>query len=203
MTLIYFHEEQLTAIKKQRKKLLTIFYVVLGFYVLITAGMITWNALLPYASSMQTTVKIIEYVVTAIVIIFLFVFMGIPYKRTNKIYKFCKRLSTGVRETSEGSFFEYDEDIQDKDGVDCKSLIFIEWNKYKNDYFERKVLVFYEQPFPEIPESAQVRFVTQGNFLIEYEILEVPEKTENETEEGVKEIKEEIKTEEKINEKEQ
>ena len=61
--------------------------------------------------------------------------------------------------------------VINKDGVDMKSLIFIEWNKYKNDYFERKVLVFYEKPFPEFAEKATVRYVTQGNVLISYEIL--------------------------------
>ena len=47
-------------------------------------------------------------------------------------------------------------------------------NKYKNDFFERKVLVFYEKDFPEIPEGANVRYVTQGNVLISYEILDLP-----------------------------
>ena len=78
---------------------------------------------------------------------------------------------TGLKETSTGSFFEYDETLQDKDGVDFKSLIFIEWNKFKNDFFERKVLVFNEKPFPEFTEKQNVKYVTQGNVLISYEIL--------------------------------
>ena len=61
--------------------------------------------------------------------------------------------------------------VMDKDGVDFKSLVFIEWNKYKIDFFERKVLVFYEKPFPEIPVEANVSYITQGNVLISYEIL--------------------------------
>ena len=80
-------------------------------------------------------------------------------------------MATGLRETSTGSFFEFDEKIQDKDGVDFKSLIFLEWNKYKKEFFERKVLVFYEKPFPEIPLEANVTYVTQGNVLVSYEIL--------------------------------
>ena len=62
--------------------------------------------------------------------------------------------------------------------MEFKSLVFIEWNKYKNDYYERDVLVFNERPFPEIPENAMVKFETQGNVLIWYEILE--EQAENE-----------------------
>lgn len=174
----YFFQDDLIKVKKQRNTLLWIFISVLIFYALATAGFITWFALLPYNSPTQLTIKIIHYVLTGLVIIFLFIFMGIPYKRANKAYKFCKNLDTGVRETSEASFFEYDDALQEKDGVDCKSLIFLEWNKYKKDYFERKVLVFYEKPFPEIPLSSMVRFVTQGNFLIEYEIMEEEPKKE-------------------------
>ena len=69
-------------------------------------------------------------------------------------------------------FFEYDETLQDKDGVDFKSLVFIEWNKYKNDFFERKVLVFDEREFPQIKEGQNVTYVTQGNVLVSYKILE-------------------------------
>ncbi|MBR5899939.1 MAG: hypothetical protein IKZ38_00935, partial [Clostridia bacterium] len=70
------------------------------------------------------------------------------------------------------SFFEYDETLQFKDGVDFKSLIFIEWNKYKNSYFERKVMVFYERDFPEIQPNSMVKYVVQANILISYEYLD-------------------------------
>lgn len=176
----YFRREDLIAIKKQRNVLLTIFIAVLSFYVLATAGFITWVALLPYGSTMIFTVKVIHYVVTGAFIIFAFIFIGIPFRRANKAYKFCIKLEKDIKETSEASFFEYDDALQEKDGVDCKSLIFLEWNKYKEDYFERKVLVFFDKPFPEIKENSKVKFITQGNFLIEYEILEEGDDTSGE-----------------------
>ena len=89
----------------------------------------------------------------------------------HRYYKITLYLKTGLRETSTGSFFEYDETLQDKDGVDFKSLVFLEWNKYKNDFFERKVLVFDELPFPEFTENQNVRYITQGNVLVSYEIF--------------------------------
>ena len=87
-------------------------------------------------------------------------------------------MATGLRETTVAGFFEVDNSIQDKDGVDMKALIFLEWNKYKEEYYERKVLIFADQPVPEIPETARVKFVTQGNVLIEYEIVEYPDEQE-------------------------
>ena len=84
---------------------------------------------------------------------------------------------TGKKETSVGTFIEYDEEIQDKDGVDFKSLIFLEWNKYRKEFFERKVLVFYDKDFPEIEKDAKVEYTTQSNALIEYKILGKDEKS--------------------------
>ena len=81
---------------------------------------------------------------------------------------------TGLRETSTGSFIEVDESLQEKDGVDFKALIFLEWNKFKNDFFERKVLIFDELEVPEFKENQNVRYVTQGNVLVSYEILDLP-----------------------------
>ncbi len=167
----YFDPDEIQRVKKQRKIILGIFFAVLGVYLAFSAGMLAWYLTLPYKSPKITVVKAIHYSVSGLFIIFLFIYMGIVFKRVNKFYKVCVHLATGIRETYTGSFLEYDETLEVKDGVDYKSLVFIEWNKYKNDFFERKVLVFDEKPFPEIPEKANVRFVTQGNVLINYEIL--------------------------------
>ena len=167
----YFVEKDYLEAKAQRKKTLAIFFVVLGFYALFSAGMLAWYLTLPYLSPVISTVKLIHYSVTALMMIFSFIYLGIPYKRVNRFYRITNYMLNGLRETSTSSFFEYDETLQDKDGVDFKSLVFLEWNKYKKDFFERKVLVFEERPFPEIPENANVKYVTQGNVLISYEIL--------------------------------
>lgn len=166
----YFDHDEVIKAKKQRKIFLAVFLCVLGLYLLSVAAFLIVVTNLPYGSS-PAVIKIVEYSITGIFVIFCFVFMGIPFRRVNRYYKLALNLDTGIKETSVASFLEYDESIHDKDGVDCKALVFLEWNKYKKDYFERKVLVFYEKDFPLIEEQAEVKFVTQGNFLIEYEIL--------------------------------
>ena len=172
----YFNGDELVAAKKQRKKLLTVYFTVLAIYLLLTAASVIYHTTLPYSGYRDTAhtitlIKLVEYTATGIFVIFSFVFLGIKFKRVNRYYRQCRNMVVGLKETSTGSFLEYDENVQDKDGVDYKSLIFIEWNKYKKDFFERKVLVFYEKPFPEIPVSANVTYVTQGNVLLSYEIL--------------------------------
>jgi len=167
----YFVEKDHLEAKAQRKKVLTVYYVVLAVYLAISVLLFIWYRTLPYKSPTIAGVKWIHYPLTALMVAFSFVYLGIPFKRVNRYYRLTRNLITGLRETSTGSFFEYDETLQDKDGVDFKSLVFIEWNKYKNDFFERKVLVFDEKPFPVFEENQNVRYVTQGNVLISYEIL--------------------------------
>ncbi|MBO4251083.1 MAG: hypothetical protein J5911_00285 [Clostridia bacterium] len=172
----YYTEADLSAARKQRKRTLVFFYIVLGLFVATSVALFVYYRTLPYESYGDTASKIallkgIHYSLTALFVVFAFIYLGIKFKRVNRYYKLCRNMSSGLREQYTGSFFEYDDKLQDKDGVDFKALVFIEWNKYKKDFFERKVLVFYEKPFPEIPLKANVSYITQGNVLVSYEIL--------------------------------
>ncbi len=168
----YFTPLELEKVAKQRKIVLIIYFIFVGVYAFLSAGLMLWYRALPYQSPTITTVKIIHYAITAVMVIFSACYLGIKYKRVNRFYRNAYHLLNAKNETSTGSFVEYDETVQDKDGVDYKSLVFLEWNKYKNEFFERKVLVFNEKEFPEIPESANVKYVTQANTLLRYEILD-------------------------------
>ena len=183
----YFTEQQFISAKKQRKIVIGWYIGVMLLYTILSVGIFLWYRTFPYLDPHINTAKLIHYSLTALIVIFSFIYLGIPFKRVNRFYRITYQMLTGIRETSTGSFFEYDETLQDKDGVDMKSLIFIEWNKYKNDFFERKVLVFDELDFPEIPENANVRYVTQGNVLISYEILDIPTDQTNEEESAAEE----------------
>ncbi len=167
----FFESSEFNVAKKQRRKTLLIYFIILGVYLFISIGLWLWFRTLPYMSQTITTIKLIHYPITFIFVIFSFIYLGIKYKRINKYYKMVKNFITGLKETSTGSFFEYDESLRTKDGVDFKSLVFIEWNKYRDDFFERHVLVLKEKEFPKFEENQNVRYVTQGNVLISYEIL--------------------------------
>ena len=174
----YFNEQMHIDAKKQRKKVLIWYFVVMVIYALASVGFYWWYRTLPYKDATIITVKALHYLLSAIMVVFSFIYLGIPFKRVNRYYRLVNQMLTGIRETSTGSFFEYDETLQDKDGVDMKSLVFIEWNKYKKDFYERKVLVFDEMDYPQIPENANVRYVTQGNVLISYEVLDLKQENE-------------------------
>lgn len=167
----FFVESEFLKIKKQRKVVLAIYLIVLGVYALISTGLFLWYRTLPYNSNTIIHVKLIHYSITPIMIIFSIIYLGIVFRRVNKFYHVGYNLLNAKKDTWVGKFIRYDEAVQQKDGVDYKALIFEEWNKYKNEFYNRKVLVFYEWDFPEIPKDANVRYTTQNNVLVSYEIL--------------------------------
>ena len=167
----YFTEREFLDIKNQRRKVLAIYFLILGIYALISVGLFLWYRTLPYLSSKIIYVKLVHYSITPIFVIFSLIYLGIVFRRVNRFYKVCFNLLNAKKDTSQGIFVKYDEAIQQKDGVDYKALIFAEWNKYKNESFNRKVLVFCEWDFPEIPKDASVKYLTQNNVLVSYEIL--------------------------------
>ena len=168
----YFKIEFLEQAKAQRKKTLIVFYIALALYLAMSAVVLIRYMQLPYGSPKIGTIKTVEFVLSFVFFIFSFIHLGIKYKRVNKFYVMCKNMSTGLKEEYTANFFEYDETLSTKDGVDVKALVFLQWNKFKNEYFERKVWVFYEKPFPEFKENDTVKFITQGNMLISYQIVD-------------------------------
>lgn len=170
MTQFFFNSE-LNVAKKQKNRTLGIYFIMLGVYLIISLGFWLWFRTLPYMSETIKTIKYIHYPLTFVFVIISFIYLGIKYKRVNNYYKMMRNLVTGLKETSVGSFFEYEEKLRTKDGVEFKSLVFIELNKYKHDFYERHVLVLKEKEFPKFEENQNVKYVTQGNVLISYEIL--------------------------------
>ncbi len=167
-----FKQELFEQAKKQRKLVLIIYFMILGVYLVGSIGMLGWYLSLEYKSSEITIVKVIEYVATGIMVIFSFIYLKICYGRINKYYKQCKYMIGGIREQAEGYFFEYDDKLVTKDGVDMKTIVLLQWNKFKSNYFERKVLIFYNLEFPKFNPNQKIKVITVGNVLHSYEVLD-------------------------------
>ena len=59
-----------------------------------------------------------------------------------------------------------------KDNIDVTYAIFEAWNKKKQEWMKREVYFDVEKPLPEFSRGDFVRYLTQSNFIIAYEILE-------------------------------
>ncbi len=167
----YFKEEYFLQAKRQRNKSLIIYFTTLAVYLAISAIVLVIYRNQPYKSDKILLIKIVNGIFAGLYVIFSFIYLKIPFKRVNKYYKMCFGLVEGLKTTSIGSFVEENPDLYYKDGVDMKTLIFLEWSEKKQDYYERRVLIFYEKPTPQIPSGAEVKYITKGNVLLEYEII--------------------------------
>ncbi|MBS1313884.1 MAG: hypothetical protein KH436_07675 [Firmicutes bacterium] len=165
-----FEKEDFERCKKQRKNVLTVFYIVTGIYALGAIGLFVYFLFLPYQAPEIGWVKWGTFALTAVYVIFAFVFLGIKFKRVNRYYHMFKDVDVGLKEEWTAEFLRFEENIEVKDGVDFKCLIFSEWSEKKQEFFERKVLFDAEKEFPPITAGMKVRFVTQANILLSYEI---------------------------------
>ncbi len=167
----YFHTEEVNIANKQRKKTLGVYLITLAVYLVFFFCMMIWYWFLPYKHPQIKVVKWILYPISIFYMIFSYMYLFIRYGRIRRYYNLCCKMVYGNKEVYVGEFLRYENSIEQKDGVDFKSLIFKEWNKYKNNFFERKVLVFYEKDFPEITEKAVIEYTVQGNVLLNYKYL--------------------------------
>ncbi len=156
----------------QKRKLLAIFFSVMAVWLMGFAGFTTWYALLPYKDHMGTWVIVITCIWTALFIMFAFPFLGISLKRCRAYVKAMKFISTGIKDYCVAPFEGID-DWTTHDGVDVNVADFSVPNVKRDGMMTRQIYVDGEKDFPPFEEGKYVKFVTQGNLLIEYEITDI------------------------------
>jgi hypothetical protein len=172
MSNVIYSDSDYESVKSQKKKLKIVLFTVLGIYLLISLAVMIFYLGLPYKSDKIIYAKIIEFTVTGIFIIFMFLFLSLKYKRVKAYYKVLGYINTGIKESNYGEFLRFENTIEIKENVEFKFMIMSEWNQRKSEFFERKVLIDKEKNFPNIKEGEKVKYITQGNILLEYEIVE-------------------------------
>ena len=103
---------------------------------------------------------------------FLYVFMGIKYSRVRKYFKMLSYVSTGLKHEETNYFYCFDEKSLQKDNIDVMACVFETWNKKKCEWMERETYFDPEMPLPPFESGDYVHYITQSNFVIEYEILQ-------------------------------
>ena len=86
-------------------------------------------------------------------------------------YKILKGVNEGTSNGTVGEFDRYGTDIEIRDGIEYKSLYFLEYNTKKQEFFERKVWLDTEKPRPEFTQGEHIKFYTHGNMLVSFERL--------------------------------
>ncbi len=158
---------------RQKRRLLWGFLAATFVYVLGLAGFVTFYVLLPYADPRGTWIIVATSVLTALYMFFSFPYMGISYKRSRAYCKMLRFLSVGLKEYSVLPYKEVD-DWTTRDGVDVNVAVFEVRNAKRDELMTRQIYIDGEKDFPPFKEGQFVRLVTQGNLLVEYELLEEP-----------------------------
>lgn len=158
--------------RAQLKKYRIVFYSIIGIYVAASLAVFFIYLSKPYKHKDIAIIKFIEYAITAIFIIVVYIFYSLKLKRVKVYCKILDYINIGLKEQNYGEFIRFNSSIEVKDGAEFKTIIMSEWNHKLQDYYDRKVLVDREKDFPNFKEGDKVEYLTQGNILIEYQIKE-------------------------------
>ena len=155
---------------RQRRRILGVFFAVTGVYFAGFLALLIYYIMLPYEDPNQNWVIFVACVLTAIYILFLFPYMGICFKRSNAYCKMLRFISIDIRIDSVAPFAGI-EDWTTRDGVDVNVALFRVRNIKHDEEMIRQIYVDGEKDFPPFEEGGTVRIISQGNLLIEYEII--------------------------------
>ena len=167
---IVFEDKDLIASFKQQRAIFRVFWAITFLFVVLCVVSVIYYRSLPFEDPKQIYPKIFLCVISCIYVIFSYIFLGIKYHRARKYYKLIAYLSVGVKQVNRSVFLRFDEP-ELKDGIDFYVLIMSEWNKKKSEYMDRKIYCDKEKPLPEFTKGDEVRYLTQGNVILEYEII--------------------------------
>ena len=169
MEVVFNDDDLLLAFKQKQKIFWTYIAVAAVFAVICVLGMIYFVSL-PFDSPKQIIPKTIISVATILFVIFSYIFLGIKYIRVRRYYKLISYFSVGMKQVN-NSIFLRTEEPETKFSVDFNVLTFSEWSKKKSEYMDRKIYTDKEKQIPPFQKGDIVRYLTQGNVILEYEVI--------------------------------
>ncbi|MGN1051968.1 MAG: hypothetical protein ACI4SH_01100, partial [Candidatus Scatosoma sp.] len=153
---------------------------VLTVYLALAVSSLVYYISLPYKDEMQKWPKTVMFIATALLVVFLFLYMGIKYHRVKKYYKMMYYLSEGLKNVEENYFVGFELNDLQKDSVDAISCVFKTWSYKKKEWMRREAYWDVEKSLPPFEEGDMVRYVVQSNFILAYDVTEKAEKEEAE-----------------------
>ena len=157
---------------QQKNKVLYLFLGVLAVYLAICIACLCYHISLPYKDPKSEIAKAIVYVASVAFIGFTFPYMGIKFRRVSKYYAMLRGISEVIKNEERNYFVKFEKCDVQKDDVDAISCVFMTWNRKKQEWMRRECYFDIEKPLPDFNRGDLVRYITQSNFILQYEILE-------------------------------
>lgn len=171
MISVYRDADYLSAYQ-QKRRIFYVFALITLVYLGFALGCVFYHMTLPYADAGQALPRVIVYVVSGIYMAFIFPFMAIKYSRSRRYYKMLGYVSEGLKMEERNYFYCFREKTLQKDNIDVVGCVFETWSRKKQEWLEREAYFDPEKPLPEIESGDLVEYVTQSNFIIQYNIVE-------------------------------
>lgn len=171
MISVYRDADYLSAYQ-QKRRIFYVFALITLVYLGFAVGCVFYHMTLPYADAGQALPRVLVYVVSGIYMAFIFPFMAIKYSRSRRYYKMLGYVSEGLKMEERNYFYCFREKTLQKDNIDVVGCVFETWSRKKQEWLEREAYFDPEKPLPEIESGDLVEYVTQSNFIIQYNIVE-------------------------------
>ena len=171
MISVYSDADYLSAYQ-QKRRIFYVFALITLVYLGFALGCVFYHMTLPYADAGQALPRVLVYVVSGIYMAFIFPFMAIKYSRSRRYYKMLGYVSEGLKMEELNYFYCFREKTLQKDNIDVVGCVFETWSRKKQEWLEREAYFDPEKPLPEIESGDLVEYVTQSNFIIQYNIVE-------------------------------
>ncbi|MBQ7373357.1 MAG: hypothetical protein IJW64_02190 [Clostridia bacterium] len=158
---------------KLKKKLLKIYFVCLGVLAIPIGILFGLYLSQPFAST--TEIKntnnlylVLNCFITAIGIIFSFIYLGIPYKRAKAYFRMLDDIKVGQKVKNVSTFVQNDLSVTEVGNVDFHVMVVLEWSEKTQEFMRRHVLVDKEKRMPNFKNGDIITYVTHANVLLSY-----------------------------------
>lgn len=194
MISVYSDADYLSAYQ-QKRRIFYAFLLITLVYLGFVLGWVFYHTTLPYADPRQALPRVIVYVASAIYVVLIFPFLAIKYSRCRRYYKMLGYVCEGLKMEELNYFYCFREKTLQKDNIDVVGCVFETWSRKKQEWLEREAYFDVEKPLPEIENGDLVEYITQSNFIIQYNIvekqaLEFEEEAESDEEQETKGVEE-------------
>ena len=163
--------EDFEAVKLQKKRCLTNFFVATAIYLVIAIFIFVYFLFEPYGSKKETWLLVGECVLTGLYATFAYIYMSIRFARVKNYCDMIERALNRKPTAGTATFMRFNSDVNVKDKVDFKSMTLVEWSEKEKEYMERYILLDPEKPRPDFKAGDEISFLTYSNILVEYEII--------------------------------
>lgn len=170
MISVYSDADFLSAYK-QKCRLFHLFMGITTVYLAFCIAWLLYFISLPYVAN-KFLPKACVYTASALYAVFAFVFLAIKYSRARRYYKMLGYVCEGLKMEETNYFYHFREKQLQKDNIDVDACVFETYSKKKQEWLEREVYHDMEKERPPFEEGDLIRYVSQSNILVQYDILE-------------------------------